>query len=56
MAKDRNPVIVPAGFKIKKLPIRRARHYGSLNTRKGGMSGASTGGNGIGIVPAAFRN
>jgi len=52
---------IPKGFNVRYLPARRA--VGSRTwERKGGMMGGRggscngvTGGNGLGIVPAAFR-
>jgi hypothetical protein len=53
-----NPIIKVVASKntvtVTKLPAKHA--YGSRITRHGGVSGAITGGNGIGIVPCAFRN
>jgi hypothetical protein len=39
---------------VRIYPARAA--YGAQTTRKGGMYGAPTGGNGLGVIPAAFSN
>lgn len=53
-AKDRRPVVVPAGFVVKKLPAGRA--LGAFRPNMGGMCGGATGGVPGRMVAAAFRN
>lgn len=44
--------VVPEGFHVRHVPARVAA--GAYRSR-GGLAGAPTGGNGLGLVPAAFR-
>jgi hypothetical protein len=46
-------IVIPPHITVKKLPAKAA--YGAY-TRRGGVCGGITGGNSLGIVPAAFQS
>jgi len=50
---EKIPTTYPAEIRIKTLPAAWA--WGSRRGNKGGMCGGPSGGNTLGVVPAAFR-
>lgn len=60
--KDHKPVVIPANIRITRCPARRCAGSvtfplrGGMMGGNGGVGGQTvTGGNGMGVVPAAFR-